>query len=184
MATQVERRRFTVDDYHRMAEAGILTEDDNVELIEGEIVLMSPIGGRHMARVNELNWLLSRQLGDDVRVSVQNPVRLGPYSEPEPDLAVIRARDYGGELPTPEDVLLLIEVADSSTTYDREVKLPMYACAGIPETWLAVLPDDLIERHTEPSELGYRLIAKVGRGERLPSAAIPSLVLDVDAVLG
>ena len=126
--TKVEapnRRRFTVDEYHRMAEAGILREDDRVELLGGEIVEMSPIGGRHAACVREINHLLGRQLGDELRVDVQSPVRLSEEEEPQPDLAVIRARDYAGSLSIPEDVLLLIEVADTSLAYDRGVKLPI-----------------------------------------------------------
>ena len=185
--TKVEtriRRRFTVHDYHRMAEAGILHEDDRVELIGGEIVEMSPIGGKHATCVREINHLLGRQLGDELRVDVQSPVRLDEQEEPQPDLTVIRTRDYGRSLPTPGDVLLLIEVADTSLAYDREVKLPLYARSGIAEVWLVDLNGGIIERHTEPSENGYRLVRRAGRGETLESAALPALTLPVDAALG
>jgi Uma2 family endonuclease len=177
------RRRFTVHDYHRMAEAGILHEDDRVELIGGEIVEMSPIGGRHAACVREINRLLSRQVDDELRVDVQSPVRLGERGEPQPDLAVIRTRDYGDSLPTPEDVLLLIEVADTSLVSDRDVKLPLYARSGIAEVWLVDLNEGAIERHTEPSQNGYRLVRRAMPGETLESAALPGLAAPVDVVL-
>ncbi len=185
--TRVEtriRRRFTVHDYHRMAEAGILHEDDRVELIGGEILEMSPIGGRHAACVREINHLLSRQLGDELRVDVQSPVGLDEQEEPQPDLAVIRARNYGRSLPTLEDVLLLIEVADTSLAYDRDVKLPLYARSGIAEVWLVDLNGGTIERHTQPSEHGYHLVRRAGRGETLESAVLPAFIVPVHIALG
>ena len=118
---RVTRRRFTVREYHRMAEAGILHEDDRVELIEGELIEMAAIGTRHFTCVNGLTRFLVRSVGDEAIVSVQNPVRLDEYGEPQPDLAVIRPRDYRESLPTPEDVLLLIEVSDTTLAYDRGV---------------------------------------------------------------
>jgi Uma2 family endonuclease len=181
--TQI-RRRFTVDEYHRMAEAGILHEDDRVELIGGEIVEMSPIGGRHAACVREINHLLSRRLGDEIRVDVQSPVKLNEEEEPQPDLAVIRTRDYENSLPTPEDVLLLIEVADTSLAYDRGVKLPLYAHSGIPEVWIVDINGKVVERYTEPSEEGYRLVRRAGRDGTLESAVLPALTLQVGTVLG
>ncbi|MDX6381260.1 MAG: hypothetical protein QOI57_2284 [Rubrobacteraceae bacterium] len=183
-AQEITRRRFTVHDYHRMTEAGILHEDDRVELIEGDIVEMAAIGSRHFTCVNELNRLLVRGVGDEAIVSVQNPVRLGEYWEPQPDLAVIRNRDYRESLPEPEDVLLLIEVSDTTLRYDREVKLPLYARSGIPEVWIAELVNKAIEHHTHPSEDGYRRLKQARRGETLRSKALPALVVPVDAVLG
>ncbi len=120
-----------------MAESGILREDDRVKLIGGEIVEMSPIGGRHAACVREINHLLGGRLGDELRVDVQGSVRLDEQEAPQPDLTVIRAKDYESSLPTPEDVLLLIEVADTSLAYDRNVKLPLYARFEIAEVWLS-----------------------------------------------
>lgn len=181
---QVTRRRFTVHEYHRMAEAGILHEDDRVELIEGELVEMAAIGSRHFTCVNTLNHLLMRSLGDEYIVSVQNPVRLSKHNEPEPDLAVIRARDYRESLPSPEDVLLLMEVSDTTLSYDRNVKLPLYARSGIPEVWIVDLAGELIERHTGPSEEIYRHLERARRGETLASAAIPELAFDTSATLG
>jgi Uma2 family endonuclease len=182
--TLIIRRRFTGEEFHRMAEAGILHEHERVELIGGEILKMNPIGGRHAACVREINRLLGRQVGDELRVDVQSPMRLEEQGEPQPDLAVIRARDYGDSLPTPEDVLLVIEVADPSLSYDREVKLPLYARSGIAEVWLVDLNAYAIERHTEPSENGYRLLRRAGRGETLESVVLPTLTLPVDAALG
>ena len=132
-APEVVRRRFTVHDYHRMGEAGILHEDDRVELIEGEIVEMAAISTRHFACVNQLNRLLIRGVGDAAIVSIQDPVRLDECTEPQPDLTVLRLRDYRESLPMPEDVLLLIEVSNTTLAYDRGVKLPLYARAGIRE---------------------------------------------------
>jgi Uma2 family endonuclease len=183
--TQIRQRRFTVDEFHRMAEAGILHEDDRVELIAGEIVEMSPIGGRHAKCVTELTRVLTSLVGEDMRVSPQNPVELDEHEEPQPDVAVRRAgeRYRAGALPIPEDIVLLIEVADTSLTFDRDVKLPLYARSGIEEVWLVDLNASVIERHTEPSESGYRLLRRSGRGETLKSTVLSGLAVAVDAVL-
>ncbi len=180
----VSRRRFTVHEYHRMGEAGILHEDDRVELIEGELIVMAAIGTRHFTCVNELNRFLVRGVGDEAIVSVQNPVRLDDHGEPQPDLTVIRPRDYRESLPNPEDVLLLIEVSDTTLRYDREVKLPLYAGAGIREVWIVDLPGETVERHTEPSTDGYDLVQRVRRGDTLRPEALPALAVPVDAVFG
>ncbi len=168
-----------------MGEVGILRGDERVELIEGEIVEINPIGGRHIRCVNELNWLLGQQIRDrGLRVSVQNPIRLNDGLEPQPDLAVIRAGDYAGSLPGPEDALLVIEVSDTTLGYDRNVKLALYARAGIREAWIADLPNGAIERHNDPSEEGYRRMERAGRGRSLASEALPDLTLQTDGVLG
>lgn len=181
---EVTRRHFDVHEYHRMAEVGILHEDDRVELIEGEIVEMAAIGTRHFVCVNGLTRLLVRAVGDEVIVSVQNPVRLDERNEPQPDLAVIRNRNYRESLPGPEDVLLLIEVSDTTLSYDKNIKLPLYARSGIPEVWIVDLTNETIERHTNPSGDDYRNLEKVRRGETFQSAALPGLSLRADAVLG
>lgn len=181
---EVTRRRFTIHDYHRMAEAGILHEDDRVELIEGEIVEMTPIGARHANSVRKLNQLLSKQVSEEFFVDVQNPIRLDERNEPQPDLAVIQARDYRESLPMPEDVLLLIEVSDTTLAYDKNVKLPLYAQAGISEVWIVDLTGETIERHTDPSRNGYRYTERASRGETLTSATLPDITISVDAVLG
>jgi Uma2 family endonuclease len=183
--TQIRRRRFDVHEYHRMAEAGILHEDDGVELIGGEIVEMSPIGGRHAKCVTELTRMLTSLVGEDMRVSPQNPIKLDEHEEPQPDVAVLRAgeRYQAGALPTPEDIVLLIEVADTSLSFDRDVKLPLYAQSGIEEVWIVDLNRGAIERHTEPSENGFRLVRRAMPGETLESAALPGLAAPVDAML-
>lgn len=181
---KIEHWRFTADEYHRMAEVGILNEDDPVELIDGEIVRMSPIGGRHVTCVSDLAQFLFRNLGDDVKVNVESPVRFGEHWEPEPDFAVIRRRDYGDTLPIPEDVLLLIEVADSSLAYDRGVKLRLYARVGIPESWLVNLPEHTVERHSDPADGRYRAVRIFARGETVDSTVVPGLAIRLDDVLG
>ena len=183
MATQPAHWRFTVCDYHQMAEAGILTEDDRVELIDGEIVEMSPIGGRHMECVNRLTRLLVRAVGDDALVSIQGSVRLDLYDEPQPDAAVVRDRSYGDDPPAPEDVLLLVEVSHTSLGYDRSRKLPLYAQAGIAEVWIVDVEGARIERHTDPSGGMYRTTVRGCRGEEVESLAVPGLDLRVDEVL-
>ena len=187
METQVEaqvtRRLFTADEFHKMAEAGILHEDDRIELIEGELIEMAAIGTRHFTCVNTLNRFLVRSVGDEGIVSVQNPVRLHEKLEPQPDLVVLRNKDYSEALPGPEDVLLLIEVSDTTTRYDRETKLPLYARSGVQEAWVVDLQNRAVERHTEPSESGYRLVRRAGKGGSLPSEALPKLVLKVDDIL-
>ena len=183
-AQEVARRRFTVHEYHRMAEAGILHEDDRVELIEGEVSEMSPIGALHASAVRNLNRLIGQQVSEEFLVDVQNPVRLDEDNEPEPDLAVIRMRDYRDSLPGPEDVLLLIEVADTTLSYDRNVKLPLYTRSGIPEVWIVDLEGEIVERHTAPSGEIYRHLERVRRGETLAPAALPDLSFDANAVFG
>lgn len=186
MAVPIERRRFTTAEYERMAEAGILGEDDRVELIEGEIVSMSPIGSRHTACVKRFNVQLVRQLGDRAIVSVQDPIRLADDSEPQPDLAILRPRDdfYANGHPEPADVLLVIEVAETSRQYDRRVKLPQYARAGIPEAWLADVNGEIIERHARPANGRYQSVTRFRRGQTLTAATIPGLSLPVDDILG
>ncbi len=181
---QPTRWRFTVHDYHRMGEAGILHEDDRVELIEGELVEMTAIGTRHFSCVNRLNRLLVMNVGDEAIVSVQNPVRLNEYSEPQPDLAVIRPRDYRESLPEPDDVLLLIEVSDTTLSYDRGVKLSLYARAGIREVWIVDLSGETIGRYTGPSADGYRHVVQMRRGQTLESIALTGLTPSVDEILG
>lgn len=186
MSVQVERWVFSVDEYHRMAEAGILSEDDRVELIEGEIFKMSPIGSLHAACVKRLNALLNRRAGHEAIVSVQDPIRLDDYSEPEPDIALLKPRAdfYAQSLPTADDVLLIIEVSDTSINYDRDVKLPLYARVGIPEVWLANLPEDRVEAYSQPVSGIYQKVRYAERGESLSPERIPNLMLSVDEILG
>ena len=185
MSHQFAKRWFNVDEYQRMAQAGILTEDDRVELIEGEVIEMSPIGSRHAACVKRLNALLHRAVGQQMIVSVQDPIYIDEFSAPQPDLALLRARDdfYAGSHPAASDVLLVVEVADTSIEYDRKVKLPLYARAGIHEVWLANVPEDRVEIHTQPLNDQYQSVVIVRRGESIESQTIAGLSVNVDDIL-
>jgi Uma2 family endonuclease len=185
MGVQVQRRLFTVEEYHRMAEAGILSEDDRVELIEGELVTMSPIGSRHAACVARLTALLFPVEGRGI-LWVQNPIRLGARSEPQPDVTLLRYRPdfYASAHPGPEDVLLVVEVAETSADADRSLKIPLYARYGIPEAWLVDLLEERIEIYRHPTPQGYRSLHIAHRGETVSPALIPSLTVAVDEVLG
>lgn len=186
MSHQLAKRWFTVSEYHRMAEAGILTEDDRVELIEGVIIRMSPIGSRHAACLNRLNALLGSQAGQSFIVSVQNPIITDDYSEPQPDVSLLRMREhyYAQEHPKPEEVLFAIEVADTTVETDRSVKIPLYARAGIPEAVLVNLRQEVIEVSTEPVQGQYQAVKILRRGEQWISKTIPHLTLNIDAILG
>ena len=186
MAVVAERRRFTVDEYYRMAEAGILTEDDRVELLEGEVFQMSPIGSRHAACVGRLTHILPSRLGGRAIVWVQNPLRLDVYNEPQPDVALLRPRDdfYASSHPGPGDVLLVVEVVETTASYDRSLKVPLYARFGVPEVWLVDLNAETVEVYRGPSASGYQDIRYLGRGETLAPAAFPDVAIPVDAVLG
>ena len=176
-------RPISIDEYLRMAEVGILAEGERVELIRGEIVQMFPIGVPHVEGVNELARRLYRQTGDDVVIQVQNPIVLPSGSVPQPDLSLIRADYQRGRLPHAADVLLVIEVGDTSAFHDRTVKLPLYAAAGIPEAWLFDLNARRLERQTDPGPDGYQQIALAGQGKSLPSTVLPTVTLSNDDVL-
>jgi Uma2 family endonuclease len=184
MALPRPHRRFTVDEYERMAEIGILGEDERIELIGGEIVQMSPIGGRHIACVWRTDRACQRQLGDDAVILVQSPIRLPGDGEPQPDIVVVRATYDEMRVPMAGDAMLVVEVADSSLEYDRSVKLPLYAAAGIPETWLFNLIANRIERHSDPESGGYRTVAFAETGQQLPSTVLPDLTFDAAELLG
>jgi Uma2 family endonuclease len=186
MAVHISRHRFSVEAYYRMAECGILPHDARVELLDGEIVEMAPIGDRHAACVDWLTHALATTVAEQAIVRVQNPVRLGPRSEPQPDVTLLRFRPdfYRAGHPGPADVLLLIEVGDSSVAFDREVKTPLYAGAGIPEVWIVDLLADCIEVYRRPGARGYAEVTRHLRGGRMSPAALPDIVVDVSAVLG
>lgn len=182
---QVERQRFTVDHYHKMAEAGILTEDDRVELIDGEIIQMSPIGSRHADCVNRLLEIVYEQVHHDAIVSIQNPIVLSEGYEPEPDVAVLRRRNgsYASSHPGPADVLFIIEVSDSSLDFDLTKKLPAYGRWGVPEVWIVDLQGESVQRHSRPFGGGYQLRTIVPPGESLPSTVLQTFVIDANVVL-
>lgn len=180
------RRRFSVDEFHRMAEAGILAREEHVELIEGELVMMSPMGSRHAAGVSRLSALLLPPLLGRALVRVQLPIRLDPRTEPEPDLAVARPRPdhFASEHPGAVDLLLLIEVMETSAPFDRGEKLELYARHNIPEVWLVDLIGEAVEVYRNPSGGRYTEIRIAPRGQEVAPSAFPDLALAVDAILG
>lgn len=186
MAVRPRPYRFTVDEYYRMAEAGILDEDDRVELIQGEIVEMTPIGSRHAGCVNRLAQLFFMGTEGRAIVLVQNPIRLDQHTEPQPDLVLARHRDdfYAAGHPRPGDVLLVVEVADTSAGYDRGVKLLLYAQAGIPEAWVVDLSQNRLEAYRSPSPRGYREMRELGAGDRVAPDALADLEVEVAAIVG
>lgn len=186
MSLQIARHFFTVAEFERMGEAGIFTKDSRLELIEGEIVEMSPIGSRHAACVKFLSRFLNKVIGNKALVSTQDPIQLDDYSEPQPDVALLRLRDdfYRHAHPRPEDVLLIIEVADTTVDYDRLVKVPLYAKAGIKEVWLVNLPAEQIEIYAEPSGGAYQITRQIKRGEEAQAHSIPGVAVSADTVLG
>ena len=186
MSTKLLTRRFTVTQYHQMNAAGILTEDDRVELINGQILELSPIGTKHAACVDRLNSLLSSLLAKKVIVSVQNPVTLNNLSEPQPDIALLKPRDdfYESAHPQAQDIFLLIEVADSSFEYDRNIKIPLYAASGILEVWLVDILQQKIIVNCQPSEDSYSQITTFARGDILEILAFPGMTIKVDSILG
>jgi len=185
MTLQLTRYRFHVDDYYRLAEAGILKEDDRVELIHGEIIKMNPIGSRHAGCVFRLNHLLSRQVKSNLIVGVQSPIRISEHSEPEPDLMILKHRDdfYTKQHPQPEDVLLVIEVADSSLSYDQQVKIPLYAEAKIPEVWLVNLDENIVEIYCNPDGNSYQDVQRYQQNDTIPLQAL-ELNLNARQILG
>ena len=186
LPAEVVRHRFTVEEYHKMAEAGLLSEDDRVELIDGEIVDLAPIGTRHLACVAVLTHLLAQASGGRYFVSVQNPIVLGERNEPRPDLSLLRTRPVptAEGPPGPEDVLLIVEVSDTTLAYDRDVKLPRYARAGVPEVWIVDLEGRKVESHSAPSAEGYGVSGEFGPGEQTRSRSVEGLSLLVDEILG
>jgi Uma2 family endonuclease len=180
------RYKLSVDDYHRLGEVGILNEDSRVELVEGDLIEKAPIGGPHLTVVNRLNKLLVLAVGNLGVVSVQNPVRLSRHSEPRPDFAVLRAlaEDSGASVPGPEDVLLLIEVADTTLAYDRSTKLALYSKAGIAECWIVNLQAKCIEAYCEPLADGYSKRIDFKLQDRVSPLAFPTISIAVAEVFG
>jgi Uma2 family endonuclease len=184
---KVKHHLFTVDDYYRMAEAGIFHEDDRVELIRGEIVEMTPIGSVHASVVDVLNSLLGRALTrEQAIVRVQNPARLDQRSEPQPDIMLLRPRSdfYRSGHPGPSEVLLLIEVSDTSLAYDRSVKLSLYAQAGIAEVWIIDIEAETVEVNRDPESGSYAIHSVVARRASVSPQAFPEIRLSVDEILG
>lgn len=182
-----EWRLFTSAEYHAMDDAGVFAPDERVQLIAGEIVVMSPMGSRHAAGICLLTdaFATSGRLAGRVLARVQLPVVIPATSESEPDLALLVRREggYARAHPRPEDVRLLVEVADSTLAYDRRVKLPLYAAAGIPESWLMNLQEDVIEAHTDPSPNGYRTVRRYHLGDAIAPITFPELLIPVSQLI-
>jgi Uma2 family endonuclease len=186
MTAQPARRRFNVDEYYAMARAGILGTDDRVELIEGEIIEMSPIGRRHAACVDRLTQYFVRKVGERANVRVQGPVRISEVAEPQPGVALLRRRSdfYALGHPTPSDVFLIVEVAETTERFDRLVKMPLYATGGIPEYWLVDLGEEAVTVYRDPQAADYGSIRVLRRGERIAPLALPDIDMEIDDILG
>jgi Uma2 family endonuclease len=179
--TLPQHHRFTVADYYRMGEAGVLAADARVELIEGEIIDMAPIGSPHSGTLSFLIGRFTRLVPDTASLSVQSPLRLSDLSEPQPDLMLLQPRPdhYRHSHPGPADALLLVEVVESSLAFDRDVKLPLYATAGIPEIWLVDLNERALLRHQAPAGGCYQTIERLTDPGALALAAIPGASVDL-----
>ena len=184
--TEVRRYSFTVDEFAKMGEVGIFTEDDRVELIDGEIREMTPIGSHHASIVNRLNVTLVELLKRTAILQVQNPVRLDSHNEPQPDFSIINAREdyYENSLPEPGDTLLIIEVADSSLVYDLHEKAPRYARSMIPELWLVDIETEVVRVFSQPAPSGYANERVMPRGETIASTSVEGLRVGVNDIFG
>lgn len=186
MTVLAPKYALTVDKYHRMIESGIFTEDDRVELLEGDVVERPPISSRHAGCVNRLSRIFVLGVDDRAIVRIQNPITLGDLSEPEPDVVVAKdtTGGYWDAHPTAQDVLLLIEVSDSSHRYDDSVKLPLYARHGVREVWQVDLVSETLTVHREPVGETYRSVTTVRRGDTVAPEALPDLQVPVAAIFG
>jgi Uma2 family endonuclease len=185
MPVAVTRRRFTADDYQRMGQAGILRREDRVELIDGEIVTMTPIGPRHCDSVDRANRAFVMKAGDSAIVRVQGSVRLDFYTEPEPDLVLLRPRPdfYSSAHPGPADILLIVEIAETSIDYDRDVKSRVYAQSGVQEYWLADLNENVLTAYSVPEGGTYRNTRPYARGQSLAPQLLPECVVSTEDLL-
>ncbi|AFY72103.1 protein of unknown function DUF820 (plasmid) [Thalassoporum mexicanum PCC 7367] len=181
VTAQVTKKLFSVDDYYRIYRSGVITDADRVELIAGEIVYMSPTGAKHSACVNRLSYLLIDAFGRDVMTIIQNPVNLDQFSQPQPDLVLAKWKDdyYASGHPTPADIYLLIEVSDSSVGIDKNYKMPLYAQAGIPETWLVNLPAQSIEVYRQSTANRYAEPQIYKSGQTISLQSFPAMQIPV-----
>jgi Uma2 family endonuclease len=181
MAVYTSKRLFTVSEFEQMDQAGIFRKDDRLELIDGEIFEMAPIGSRHAACVRRLQRLFAQALGERVLVDVQNPIVLHDHSEPLPDVVLLQPRAdlYASGHPRPSDVLLVVEVADTSLAYDQEIKIPAYARSEIPEVWVVDLQSASVHVYRLPSPAGYREMTSLQRDATLAPQCFPALALPV-----
>jgi Uma2 family endonuclease len=185
-APWVKRHKLDVHGYYRMGEVGIFAEGERVELIEGEIIDMAPIGSEHSAAVGSLITDMAVAVAGRALVWAKNPLRLSDLDEPQPDVMLLKpqADRYRSAHPTAADVLLLVEVAQTSLAYDRKVKLPLYARHGVPEVWIVNIGDSVVEVYRDPKGEAYETTLRAMRGETLEPAALPGLRIAVTGVLG
>jgi Uma2 family endonuclease len=185
MSALIQRRRFTVDDYHRMGDAGILLEDDRVELIYGEIIAMSPIGNPHNAAVDRANRAFVRTAGENAIVRVQGSVRLNNYNEPQPDIVLLKPRDdfYAVDGANPGDIILIVEMADSSLRYDRKLKARLYAEMGVAEYWVSDLNAGCVYCYPHRHEKSYRLVRQFRKDESIAPELLPDCRIPVQSLL-
>ncbi len=181
----IKRRQISVDEYYRMAEVGLIGPDERVELIEGEIIDMAPIGSDHASFVIQLNGLLVKAVQDKGFVSVQNPIRLSNRSEPEPDFAVLKPRAdfYRKQLPIAADTLLVVEVCNTSERYDREIKLPLYASHGIPEAWIISIEHKTLSIYRTPTDDRYQYEQTTDAPGMITLFAVPEVSVDLGTLL-
>ena len=186
METEVTKKLFSVHEYYRMADAGILTADDRVELIDGEIIQMSPTGNRHNACVNRANMFFTEAFRRSAIVSNQSPLRLSNYTEPVPDVIVLKPVPdfYASRECTPEDVFFMVEISDTTLRYDKNIKLPRYAAAGVAEVWIEDLKNDLILVYRNPAEKAFKTSLVLHRGDSISPLAFPKVTFKVSDLLG
>jgi Uma2 family endonuclease len=186
MQIEATRRLFTVDEYHRMAEAGVLGPEDRVELIDGEVIRMSAMGSRHLACVMRATEMFVAAFRGRAIVSSQIPLGLSEYAEPEPDLSLLERREdfYASKAPVARDAFLVFEISDTTLRYDRDVKLPLYAAAGIPEFWIADLDAGVLRVYREPSGREYAVNVVLGRDDAVSVLAFPEVAFRVGELLG
>ena len=185
MSSLITRRPFTVVDYFHMVDAGILQEDDRVELIRGEVLAMSPIGPEHNAAVARANRALVNAVGEKAIVWIQNSTQLDDFSAPQPDIVLLKPKEdfYASRLPGPGDMLLIVEVADSSLRYDCKIKTELYAEAGISEYWIADIQNDCVFVYSRPDGKAYKATRRINRGEQLTPELLPDCGIQVDDLL-
>jgi Uma2 family endonuclease len=185
METEITKRLFSVHDYHRMVDAGILSEDDRVELIRGEILAMSPIGPRHSAAVLRANQAIGRIVGDRAIVGVQGSIRLDEYDEPQPDVYLLLPKDdyYASGHAGPADIFLIVEMSDSSLEYDQTIKARLYAETGIVEYWIADVRNDRLLVYSDIRDRSYAVCRELHRGETIAPALLPGCQIKVDVLL-
>lgn len=181
---QPVRLRFSVDEYYKMIELGLLKDCEKAEIIDGELVKKMTIGDRHAAAVNALNLFFVKSVPESILVSIQNPLRITDFDEPEPDLVLADLTKYDGKRhPRANEAILVIEVSDSTLKYDRDVKLSLYADAEIQEVWIVNLINNIVEVHQQPRAGIYQLAKIFNPGEAIRSSVLPEIRIDVDKII-